>query len=145
MIRYRFPAHGIQNTKFFAYMQLKISKLHFIYLPKPHISGLKVLKCKSRATLIFPYFTNRGCWTAAGNNKEQWIAVEFDTAFEISAIQLQNRKDNSQWVKTYELEYSMDGNYWNTYTNDSGDTVIPKFRSSYLGNMVFKLDGKVSY
>ena len=76
--------------------------------------------------LIFSSIIYRGCWTAGSNDKEQWIAVEFDTAFEISAIQLQNRKSGTQWVKTYELTYSMDGKNWNTYKNNNGDTVISK-------------------
>ena len=87
---------------------------------------IEIIKNKSIDDLIFSSITNRGCWTAGSNDKEQWIAVEFDTAFEISAIQLQNRKSGTQWVKTYELTYSMDGKNWNTYKNNNGDTVISK-------------------
>ena len=79
-----------------------------------------------KTVLIFSYFTNSGCWTAGSRDKEQWIAVEFDTAFEISAIQLQSRESQPQWVKTYEITYSIDGKNWNTYTNDNGATVISK-------------------
>ena len=90
------------------------------------IKNLRKNDGKSITALTFSYYNNRGCWTARRRDTEQWIAVEFDTAFEISAIQLQNRKSATQWVKTYELTYSIDGKNWKTYTNDDGDTVIYK-------------------
>lgn len=73
--------------------------------------------------LIFSHYYHSGCWAAGSNNKDQWIGVEFNQTFEISAIQIQSRRNAGQWVKTYEITYSMDGENWNTYSNGDGDTV----------------------
>ena len=69
------------------------------------------------------YYAPRGSWAAATQDTNQWIGVEFDTAFEIRAIQTQSRFNNHQRVKTYEITYSFDGLIWNIYTNDDDDTV----------------------
>ena len=67
----------------------------------------------------------RGSWAAATQDTNQWIGVEFDTAFEIQAIQTQSQFNNHQRVKTYKITYSLDGVIWSTYKNDNDDMVKP--------------------
>ena len=64
-----------------------------------------------------------GYWSPKIQDENQWIGVEFDTAFEIRAIQIQSRHNYDQWVKTYTVSYSFDGFLWNDYTNGDGTTV----------------------
>ena len=40
---------------------------------------------------------------------------------------MQGRRGNSQYVKTFELMYSMDGDNWATYTDANGDMVNLRF------------------
>ena len=40
---------------------------------------------------------------------------------------MQSRRGFNQWVKTFELMYSMDGDNWATYTDANGDMVNLRF------------------
>ena len=40
---------------------------------------------------------------------------------------MQSRRGGSQWVKTFELMYSLDGDNWSTYTDANGDMVNLRF------------------
>ena len=40
---------------------------------------------------------------------------------------MQSRRGFAQWVKTFELMYSMDGDNWATYTDANGDMVNWRF------------------
>ena len=51
------------------------------------------------------------------------MGVEFDTPFEINAIQYQGRRNNNQYIKSYEITYSSDGENWKTYKNKYGAMV----------------------
>ena len=54
---------------------------------------------------------------------------------------MQSRRGFRQWVKTFELMYSMDGDNWATYTDANGDMVNLRFIltiSIYINQSVYK-------
>ena len=72
---------------------------------------------------LIHFYGHSGCWAAGANNQDQWIAVELNSTFQISGIQIQSRRHSSQMVKTFELMHSMDGENWVTYADANGDKV----------------------
>ena len=76
---------------------------------------------------IFSHNTNSGCWRAGTSDANQWIGVEFDFFFDINAIQTQSRHRYDDWVETYTLTYSRDGENWITYTDINGEMVTLMF------------------
>ena len=77
------------------------------------------------------YNTRSGSWGAKTRDTKQWIGVEFETAFEIKAIQTQSRYNVDQWVKTYTVSYSLDGFIWNNYLDGDGAMVSPHLDLHY--------------
>ena len=60
------------------------------------------------------FFTPRngrtGAWSSKTKDLEQWLQVDFKHQTVVSGISTQGREGCcSQWVKTYMLQYSMDG------------------------------------
>ena len=62
----------------------------------------------------------RGGWAAKKIDQKQWIQVEFETSYKISAIQTQGRSDIAQWVKSYKAGYSWNGIDWKIYKDGDG-------------------------
>lgn len=58
------------------------------------------------------------CWSAGGNDKNQWIQVDLCKDKDITAIATQGRKDAEQWVQTYTVSYSTDGKEFQYYQDD---------------------------
>lgn len=57
-----------------------------------------------------------GAWSALRNNRYQWLGVRFDNVVKVTMFATQGRQDYRQWVKTYKLEYSLDGYEYKTYS-----------------------------
>ena len=52
----------------------------------------------------------KGAWSSKSNDLNQWLQVDFKNQTVVTGISIQGREDCcSQWVKTYTLQYSMDG------------------------------------
>ena len=54
-------------------------------------------------------------WSAGTNDKNQWIQVDLDKAVTVTKIATQGRKNYDQWVKTFTLSYSFDGENFEPY------------------------------
>ncbi|XP_031562905.1 uncharacterized protein LOC116298543 [Actinia tenebrosa] len=57
-----------------------------------------------------------GAWSARRNSANQWLQVDFGRMVEIRRIETQGRQDANQWVKTYTVLYSNDGQFWRAYS-----------------------------
>lgn len=57
-----------------------------------------------------------GSWSALRNNKFQWIGVDFNKVVKVTMFATQGREDAKQWVKSYKLQYSLDGFEYTTYS-----------------------------
>ena len=64
-----------------------------------------------------------GAWSARTNDNNQWFQVKFERAAKIRRVACQGRMDADQWVKTYTLEYSLDGKSWKDYGVNGKTTV----------------------
>ena len=51
-----------------------------------------------------------GAWSAGANDTNQWLQVDFGRNARITKLATQGRQDYDQWVKTFTLSYSVDGN-----------------------------------
>ena len=51
-----------------------------------------------------------GAWSAGANDANQWLQVDFGRNVRITKLATQGRQDYDQWVKTFTLSYSVDGN-----------------------------------
>ena len=70
----------------------------------------------ARARLNMPKQGNkRGAWSARLNNLEQWLQVDFAKVVKITRVETQGRAQHSQWVKTYKLQFSLDGGHFEDY------------------------------
>ena len=66
-----------------------------------------------------------GSWSAGKNDKHQWLQVDFRNRVTITEIQTQGREkgDHYQYVKTYSVSYSYDGNTFKSYKSKNGTEV----------------------
>jgi hypothetical protein len=78
--------------------------------------------------------TEGNSWTAKENDASQYLEVQFARATTVSAVSTQGRENSDNWVKSYSLSYSTDGETWEQYTeneqvkefvaNDDRNTVV---------------------
>ena len=59
------------------------------------------------------------CWKAAENDSKQWIQVDLNREKSVSAIATQGRKNAKEWVTSYVLWYSVDGDNFKPYQVDT--------------------------
>lgn len=62
-------------------------------------------------------------WSAGKNDENQWIQVDLDKPVAVTKIATQGRKNYDQWVKTYTVSYSFDGENFKPYQVDGLDKV----------------------
>ena len=54
-------------------------------------------------------------WSARVLNKDQWIQIDLGRVEVVTAIATQGRANADQWVKSYSLSYSLDGENFVSY------------------------------
>ncbi|XP_032227696.2 uncharacterized protein LOC5503440 [Nematostella vectensis] len=54
-------------------------------------------------------------WLAKQNDDKQWLQVDFSNIIKITRVATQGTPDSDWWVKTYSLEFSRDGIFWEFY------------------------------
>lgn len=54
-------------------------------------------------------------WSAGHINGNQWLQVDFEKKVKMNKVATQGRKDSDQWVTSYALSYSTDGNNFVDY------------------------------
>ena len=57
----------------------------------------------------------RGAWTAKHNNRKQWIQVDLGAVSKVKGVATQGRYEANQWVTSYTLAHSIDGNTFRRY------------------------------
>lgn len=74
-----------------------------------------------------------GAWSAATNDENQHLQVDFLRNVKLAKFATQGRQDYRQWVKKYKLAYSLDGlSAFETYQVNGVDKVSMKFKSNFL-------------
>ena len=68
----------------------------------------------------------RGAWIVANGDSDvnQWIQVDLRASKLVSGIVLQGREDNDQWVSTYKVAYSDDGNSFQDVTDTNNAAMV---------------------
>ena len=54
-------------------------------------------------------------WSARVLNKDQWVQIDLGRDEVVTAIATQGRANANQWVKSYSLSYSLDGENFVSY------------------------------
>lgn len=62
-------------------------------------------------------------WSAGQNDENQWIQIDLRKPLTLTKIATQGRHDNDQWVKSYLVSYSSDGETFQNYKADGSDKV----------------------
>ena len=57
-----------------------------------------------------------GAWSARYNNVFQWMQVDLGQVSKVVAVATQGRYDANQWVKKYEISYSLYGSKFTYYS-----------------------------
>ena len=65
-----------------------------------------------------------GGWCAKKNDVNQWIQIDLGTPTTVTKIATQGRQDNSEWITSYSLSYSLTSSYWVQYTVRGNKKVI---------------------
>ena len=63
-------------------------------------------------------------WCAADTNPNHWFRVDLGSIHLVAGVLTQGRSNYDQWIKTFELEYSLDGNIWMKARNIENSKVI---------------------
>ena len=79
--------------------------------------------------MIFLFRRFRGSWSSKEEDVNQWIQVEFVQFSKVTAIQTQGRDQccqgqQDQWVTSYKISYSSDGQSWSVYENNDGAQMV---------------------
>jgi len=80
---------------------------------------------QARLHFISDYYLNEGkagSWSTITPRTDDWIQVDFYTFKILTAVATQGRYDQSQWVTSYSLSYSNNGNSFTPY---QGGKVFP--------------------
>ena len=80
-------------------------------------------------------------WSAAALNKNQWVQIDLGQDEVVTAIATQGRANADQWVKSYSVSYSLDGENFVTYKTKD----IVKASRNLLGlqPIPYSMDGKI--
>lgn len=57
-----------------------------------------------------------GAWSSRYNNVFQWLQISLGQVSKVVAVATQGRYDANQWVKKYEISYSLYGNKFKFYS-----------------------------
>ena len=83
----------------------------------------------------------QGGWSAKANNQNQWLQVDLGKVRKVTHLATQGRNGNSQWVKSYKVEFSNNGSTFQFYKEQGADKVcwilICKFFMRYIGELWF--------
>ena len=90
-------------------------------VPDDHVTALSVWSEEhgmGNARLHFKSKTDRAeSWSAKNANENQWLQVDLGSLVVITQIATQGRQDHRQWVESYTISYSLDGDNFHTYEN----------------------------
>ena len=60
-------------------------------------------------------YGRKGGWVSSHNDYNQWLQVDFIKKVKLDKVATQGRHNYNQWVISYSLSYSMDGNNFQLY------------------------------
>ena len=76
------------------------------------------------ARLTTTTLVGASAWCAKILDTNQWLQINFGKVRRVTAVATQGRSDADQWVTTYYVEYSRNGDDWNTHEDKSGNAKV---------------------
>ena len=74
----------------------------------------------------------QGAWSARTNDGNQWLQIELgEENTKVTRVATQGRSDIDQWVKTYKLQYSDDGENFHYFREQGQTTEKVRYASYY--------------
>ncbi|XP_028417633.1 uncharacterized protein LOC114542082, partial [Dendronephthya gigantea] len=70
-------------------------------------------------------------WSARKNDQDQWIQIDLGKKDVVAAIATQGRRNYNQWVKTYSVSYSSNGEHFDYYKING---LVREFNGNYDKN-----------
>ena len=67
-----------------------------------------------------------GAWCSQKLDKKQWLKIDVGILTTVTKVATQGRQNNSQWVTSYSISYSINNSYWANYTEDGESKVEVK-------------------
>ena len=77
----------------------------------------------------------QGVWVAARNDINPWLQVDLDSYSTVTGVATQGRSSTRwglQWVKTFKIQYSLDGFSFQTYKEPGNSSEKVNWHSCYL-------------
>ncbi|XP_033111515.1 retinoschisin-like [Anneissia japonica] len=71
-------------------------------------------------TLYISHNEGTGAWSARFNDQNQWIQVDLGTLKNVRGVITQGRNNEMQWVTSYEVRHSVNGNSFEAITDANG-------------------------
>ncbi|XP_033117579.1 uncharacterized protein LOC117117396 [Anneissia japonica] len=66
----------------------------------------------------------KGAWSAKSNDSDPWIQADLGSLSKITGVITQGREDASEWVTSFEVLYSIDGEQFETIMNSNGEIEV---------------------
>lgn len=84
---------------------------------------------------------SRGGWSPQLSDQEQYLQINLGVMYKITGVATQGGDGLSEWVSSYKLQYSVDGNVWQYYGailsgNADSDTVVKRELQSLTAEMI---------
>lgn len=67
-----------------------------------------------------------GAWCPKTKNDQQWLKIDLGILTTVTKVATQGRQDNSEWVTSYFISYSINNSYWTNHTEDGEKKVKGK-------------------
>ena len=74
-------------------------------------------------------YTSGSSWCAGTSDTNPYLQIDLQTLHIICAVSTQGNSQANQWVKTYKLQFSMDGTTWKDY-KEAGQVKVQCFLSN---------------
>jgi hypothetical protein len=95
------------------------------------LQSLKVANQRTRASSFYNYncgpwyarLHNKYAWCSRKKDRKQWLQTDFGTTTRVTRIVTQGRQNAVQWVKSYYVSYSRNGQSFTTY-KEGGKTKV---------------------
>ena len=104
-------------------------------IPDSNITASSTLNSGTPATNGRLNFAAGSSWCAATGDSNPYLQIDLQTLHFICAVSSQGNSQTDEWVETYTLQTSTDGNTWRDYTDDAGKVKVTYF--SLLAQLPF--------
>ncbi|EDO27593.1 predicted protein, partial [Nematostella vectensis] len=59
-------------------------------------------------------------WCRSGSSTSNYLQIDLNAVFVVCAVATQGASYGTEWVKSYQVQFSMDNQAWSTYRETAG-------------------------